>query len=48
MYVVLAKDLVPKDSGVSSDPYVVVKLGKDRKSSKKNFIPNTLNPLFGQ
>lgn len=47
VYVVLGQDLAPKDAGGSSDPYVVVKLGKTTKTSKENYRPNTLNPLFG-
>ena len=48
VYVVLGQDLAPKDAGCSSDPYVVVKLGKNTKSSKDDYQPNTLNPIFGQ
>nr|XP_045583890.1 myoferlin-like isoform X6 [Procambarus clarkii] len=48
VYVVLGEDLAPKDAGGSSDPYVVVKFGKMTKSSKDNYRPNTLNPIFGQ
>ncbi|XP_069958116.1 myoferlin isoform X4 [Cherax quadricarinatus] len=48
VYVVLGQDLAPKDAGGSSDPYIVVKLGKMMKTSKDNYRPNTLNPLFGE
>ncbi|XP_042241541.1 myoferlin-like isoform X2 [Homarus americanus] len=48
VYVVLGQDLAPKDAGGSSDPYVVVKLGKTTKTSKDNYRPNTINPLFGE
>lgn len=48
VYVVLAKDLAPKDTGGSSDPYVVVKLGKQSRSSVKNYKPNMLSPIFGE
>ncbi|XP_050712149.1 myoferlin-like isoform X3 [Eriocheir sinensis] len=47
VYVVMGQDLAPKDAGCSSDPYVVVKLGKTTKSSKDDYRPNTLNPIFG-
>ncbi|XP_063877560.1 myoferlin-like isoform X2 [Scylla paramamosain] len=47
VYVVMGQDLAPKDAGCSSDPYVVVKLGKSTKSSKDDYRPNTLNPMFG-
>ncbi|KAF2350904.1 C2 domain [Trinorchestia longiramus] len=48
VYVVLAKDLAPKDSGGSSDPYVVVSLGKQTRSNVKEYRPNTLCPIFGE
>lgn len=48
VYVVMGQDLAPKDAGCSSDPYVVVKLGKNTRSSKDDYRPNTLNPFFGQ
>ena len=47
VYVVLAKDLAPKDTGGSSDPYIIVNLGKQSKSSVKEYKPNTLSPIFG-
>lgn len=47
VYVVLGTDLAPKDAGGSSDPYVTVKFGKTKRSSKDDFRPNTLNPVFG-
>ncbi|CAL4063510.1 unnamed protein product, partial [Meganyctiphanes norvegica] len=47
VYIIQGKDIAPKDAGGSSDPYVMVKLGKNSKSSVKEFRPNTLNPVFG-
>lgn len=48
VYVVLGTDLAPKDAGGSSDPYVTVEFGQTKRSSKDDFRPNTLNPVFGQ
>ena len=48
VYVVSAKDLAPRDAGSSSDPYVRIKFGKDSVSSKDNYKPDTLNPIFGR
>ena len=31
-----------------SDPYLVVKLGGDKQTTKEKYIPNTLDPFFGQ
>ena len=48
IYVIMAKDLAPKDTGGSSDPYVLVSLGKQTRSSVKEYRPNSLCPIFGQ
>jgi hypothetical protein len=49
IYIVRALRLCPKDSNGLSDPYIVISnedrlLCKDR----ENFIPENLNPIFGQ
>lgn len=30
------------------DPYISVLCGKKKKDSRKNYIPDTLNPTFGE
>ena len=48
IYIVEGRDLAPKDAGGASDPYVTISLGKQNISGKKEYIPNTLNPIFGK
>ena len=33
---------------VQADPYVQVKIGKQKLSTRDDYIPNTLNPVFGK
>lgn len=41
--------MMPKDTNGRSDPYVKVTLGKKGVvKDRKNFIPSTLNPIFGR
>ncbi|KAK7086142.1 hypothetical protein SK128_016539 [Halocaridina rubra] len=47
VYVIMGRDLAPKDAGGSSDPYVTISFGKSKKTSKNEYRPNTLNPIFG-
>ncbi|VDP86365.1 unnamed protein product [Echinostoma caproni] len=48
VYVVRGIDLQPTDSSGLADPYVEVRVGDKKEDSKKNYIPNTLNPEFGR
>lgn len=32
------------DDNGKSDPYVILKLGKEKISDRKNFIPDTIDP----
>ena len=48
VYVVEAEGLQPKDSNGKSDPYVKIQVGKKKMSSRDKYIPNTLDPTFGQ
>uniref|UniRef100_T1JKN2 C2 domain-containing protein n=1 Tax=Strigamia maritima TaxID=126957 RepID=T1JKN2_STRMM len=47
-YFISAQDLAPKDLNSLADPYVEIKIGKKKLSSRKNYKPNTLNPIFGE
>ncbi|XP_077162073.1 fer-1-like protein 5 isoform X2 [Paroedura picta] len=48
IYIVRAFDLQPKDRNGLCDPYVWIKLGKQRMGDREAYIPNTLNPVFGR
>ncbi|CDS40655.1 myoferlin [Echinococcus multilocularis] len=48
VYVIKAIDLQPSDPSGLADPYVEIRLGKQKISSKDNYIPNNLNPEFGR
>ena len=48
VYIVKAIDLAPKDQNGASDPYCVIKVGKDKINDRDNYIPNTLNPVIGR
>lgn len=39
----MAKDFTGK-----SDPYVMINCGKKKLGDRKNYIPKTLNPIFGK
>ncbi|KAM7540784.1 hypothetical protein Aperf_G00000029183 [Anoplocephala perfoliata] len=48
VYVIKATDLQPSDPSGLADPYIEIRLGKQKISSKDNYIPNNLNPEFGR
>uniref|UniRef100_T1IIT4 C2 domain-containing protein n=1 Tax=Strigamia maritima TaxID=126957 RepID=T1IIT4_STRMM len=48
VYIIRASDLTPKDPNGLADPYITIKLGKQKKNSRDKYKPKTLNPLFGQ
>ncbi|KAM6949272.1 LOW QUALITY PROTEIN: dysferlin [Aplochiton taeniatus] len=48
VYVLQAWGLQPKDSNGKCDPYVKITLGKKTISDHDNYIPSTLEPVFGK
>uniref|UniRef100_A0A3Q2PPJ6 Dysferlin, limb girdle muscular dystrophy 2B (autosomal recessive) n=1 Tax=Fundulus heteroclitus TaxID=8078 RepID=A0A3Q2PPJ6_FUNHE len=48
VYVIQAQGLQPKDANGKCDPYVKIALGKRTVSDHENYIPCTLDPVFGK
>ncbi|KAE9421720.1 hypothetical protein Angca_007228, partial [Angiostrongylus cantonensis] len=48
VYVVEAKGLVSMRKNGMCDPYIIVRCGKQMVSLKKNYRPDTLEPIFGE
>nr|CDS32028.1 myoferlin [Hymenolepis microstoma] len=48
VYVIKAIDLQPNDPSGLADPYIEIRLGKQKVNSKDHYIPNNLNPEFGR
>ncbi|XP_076856143.1 myoferlin isoform X1 [Brachyhypopomus gauderio] len=48
IYVVRGIDLQPKDNNGLCDPYIKISLGKTIIDDRDNYLPNTLNPVFGR
>ncbi|XP_076460960.1 myoferlin-like isoform X2 [Babylonia areolata] len=48
VYVVKATDLQPNDPSGLADPYIEVELGKKKLNSRDNYVPNTIDPIFGR
>ncbi|KAM9424835.1 myoferlin-like isoform 2-T2 [Pholidichthys leucotaenia] len=48
IYVVRAMDLQPKDNNGRCDPYIKISLGKNTIEDRDNYLPNTINPVFGR
>ncbi|CAL8096634.1 unnamed protein product [Calicophoron daubneyi] len=48
VYCVRAEGLQPMDPTGLADPYIEIIAGKTKVDSKKQYIPNTLNPEFGR
>ena len=48
IYVIRGIDLQPQDPSGFSDPFLKIKLGKKKINDEDNYIPNTLNPVFGK
>ncbi|XP_025096654.1 myoferlin-like isoform X4 [Pomacea canaliculata] len=48
VYVVSALELQPNDPTGLADPYIEIALGKKKMNSRDNYIPNTIDPVFGR
>ncbi|XP_070804868.1 LOW QUALITY PROTEIN: dysferlin [Pituophis catenifer annectens] len=48
VYIIRAFDLQPKDSNGKCDPYVKISAGKKSINDQDNYIPCTLDPVFGK
>lgn len=48
VYVIQAQGLQPKDTNGKCDPYVKITLGKKTINDHENYIPCTLDPVFGK
>ncbi|CAB1434714.1 unnamed protein product [Pleuronectes platessa] len=48
VYVIEAQGLQPKDTNGKCDPYVKITLGKQSVNDHENYIPCTLDPVFGK
>lgn len=48
VYIIQARGLQPKDPNGKCDPYVKITLGKKTLSDHDNYIPCTLDPVFGK
>ncbi|XP_075072230.1 myoferlin isoform X2 [Mixophyes fleayi] len=48
IYIVRGIDMQPKDNNGLCDPYIKITLSKKVIEDRDNYIPNTLNPVFGR
>jgi len=48
IYILQGIDLQPMDAGGLADPYIEITLGKKKVDSRDEYLPNTINPVFGR
>uniref|UniRef100_A0A8C2TLC7 Dysferlin n=1 Tax=Coturnix japonica TaxID=93934 RepID=A0A8C2TLC7_COTJA len=48
VYIIRAFGLQPKDANGKCDPYVKISVGKKSISDQENYLPSTLEPVFGK
>ncbi|XP_056454253.1 fer-1-like protein 4 [Gadus chalcogrammus] len=48
VYVLKATGLAPADLNGKADPYLMLKAGQQKLSTRENYIPKHLNPVFGE
>ncbi|XP_037547290.1 myoferlin [Nematolebias whitei] len=48
IYVIRGIDLQPKDNNGLCDPYIKLSVGRNSVDDRDNYLPNTLNPVFGR
>ena len=48
LYILQGTKLIPRDIGGGSDPYLIIKLGKEKYSTRNDYLANTLEPGFYQ
>ena len=46
LYILTGTKLIPRDSDGASDPYLVIKIGKEKRSTRNDYLSNTLEPGF--
>ncbi|CAG5118348.1 unnamed protein product, partial [Candidula unifasciata] len=47
IYIIQATDLQPSDPNGLADPYLEVELGKTKMNTRDEYVPNSINPMFG-
>ncbi|XP_033757648.1 myoferlin-like isoform X3 [Pecten maximus] len=48
VYVICGIGLQPNDTSGLADPYVEIELGKKKVSSRDDYVPNSIEPVFGK
>ncbi|KAF6728418.1 Myoferlin [Oryzias melastigma] len=48
IYIIRGIDLQPKDNNGRCDPYIKLSVGRNSIEDRDNYLPNTINPVFGR